>query len=101
MLSPSRQAAKDTESWRTALVACSLTSNGLGERTTQWHQSLDGAVRQDIPDGLRLTLPATRAGDVAPLAAAEQQCCPFFDFRLHLEVRAGADLLTALFGPTA
>ncbi|MFJ8753122.1 MerR family transcriptional regulator [Streptomyces sp. NPDC102441] len=111
VLSPSRQAAEDTESWRTAPVACSLTGDGIGERTAQWHQLLDGAVGQDIPGGLRLTLPAARAGDVAALAAAEQQCCPFFDLRLHLdgqdlhlEVRAaadGADLLTALFGPTA
>ncbi|WP_239515955.1 hypothetical protein [Streptomyces sp. ICC4] len=48
---------------------------------------------------------------MAALAAAEQQCCPFFDFRLHLdgkvlhlEVRASADgtiLLTELFGPGA
>ena len=49
------------------------------------------------------------AGQVAELAAAEQQCCAFFDFRLHLagrllhlEVRAPADaaeLLADLFNP--
>jgi hypothetical protein len=90
-------------------VACSLTADGLGERTAQWQQLTSGAARQDISDGVRLTLPADRAGDVAALAAAEQQCCPFFDFRLHLdgqvlylEVRApadGAGLLAELFGP--
>ncbi len=111
VLSPSRRAAEETESWRTAPVACSLTGDGLGERTAQWHRLLDGAVRQEIPDGLRLTMPASRAGGIAALAAEEQQCCPFFDFRLHLdgqylhvEVRtatAGAELLTDLFGPTA
>ncbi|MFE4960233.1 MerR family DNA-binding protein [Streptomyces sp. NPDC056653] len=111
VLSPSSQAAESSESWHTAPVACSLTGNGLGERTAQWHQLLDGAVRRQIPDGLRLTLPATRAGDIAALASSEQQCCPLFDFGLHLdgqdlhlEVRAPADgteLLTALFGPTA
>jgi hypothetical protein len=47
----------------------------------------------------------------AALAAAEQACCPCFDFRLHLagatvelEVRApaeGAALLTELFQPAA
>jgi hypothetical protein len=53
--------------------------------------------------------PAERAGAVATLAAAaEQQCCSFFDFRLHLDgqalhldVRApvdGAALLAELFG---
>ncbi|OMI32969.1 MerR family transcriptional regulator, partial [Streptomyces sparsogenes DSM 40356] len=61
-----------------------------------------------IPDGLKLTLPADRAAALAELAAAEQRCCPFFDFRVHLhgprlslEVRApadGADLLAELFG---
>jgi hypothetical protein len=49
------------------------------------------------------------AAAVAGLAAAEQDCCPFLDFRLHLdgpvlhlEVRApsdAADLLAALFTP--
>ncbi|MER7815798.1 MerR family transcriptional regulator [Streptomyces sp. NPDC096153] len=107
-LSRSSQAA-DAERWRTAPVACSLSADGIGERTTQWQQLTGGAVRKAIPDGLRLSLPASRAGDVAALAAAEQQCCPFFDFRLHLdgrllhlEVRAPADgsgLLAEWFGP--
>ena len=58
---------------------------------------------------MQLTLPAGRAAAVAGLAAAEQDCCPFLDFRLHLdgpvlhlEVRApsdAADLLAALFTP--
>ncbi|MGW9431625.1 MerR family transcriptional regulator [Streptomyces decoyicus] len=108
-LSPSRQAVEEIESWRTAPVACSLTGDGIGERTAEWHQLLNAAVRHTIPDGLRLTLPAAQAGEIATLAASEQQCCPFFDFRLHLdgkdlhmEVRApadGAELLTSLFSP--
>ncbi|MDH6130453.1 hypothetical protein P3T39_007449 [Kitasatospora sp. GP82] len=103
-------AGQEGERWRTAAVACSLTRDGLAERTTQWHQVLDGATRIGIPDGLRLTLPAERTTAVASLAAAEQRCCPFFDFRLHLdgpavhlEVRAGHDgmrVLADLFGPT-
>ncbi|MFE5480942.1 hypothetical protein [Streptomyces sp. NPDC056527] len=57
-----------------------------------------------------MTLPVERTARVAELAAAEQQCCPFFDFRLHLdgsrlhlEVRApvdGSSLLIDLFGPS-
>ncbi|MFJ8858986.1 MerR family transcriptional regulator [Streptomyces sp. NPDC102451] len=111
VLSAGRRAAEESESWRTAPVACSLTGDGTVERTARWHQLLDGAVRRELPDGLRLTLPAARAGDIAALAASEQQCCPFFGFRLHLdgqdlhlEVRApadGAELLTSLFGPAA
>jgi MerR family copper efflux transcriptional regulator len=108
---PSSRQVGETERWRTAPVACSLTSDGLGERAAKWLRIIDGAQRQQIPDGMRLTLPAERAGPVAALAASEQRCCPFFDFRLHfdgpvlhLEVRApaeGADPLAALFSPAA
>ncbi|SDZ15941.1 hypothetical protein SAMN05216215_104935 [Saccharopolyspora shandongensis] len=72
---------------------------------------LSGAGREEIDDGVRLVVPAERTGQIATLAAAEQQCCPLFDFRLHLdgpmlrlEVRApaeGAALLTELFTPAA
>jgi MerR family copper efflux transcriptional regulator len=34
-------------------------------------RAVDGAVRTEIPDGLRLILPTERAGAVATLAAAE------------------------------
>lgn len=54
-------------------------------------------------------MPSDRAAQVTALAAAEQRCCPFFDFRLHfagqqvhLEVRAPAEaaaLLPGLLGP--
>lgn len=108
----SRHAAQaEAERWRTAPVACSLSGEGLGERTGRWREALAGAVRTAMPEGLRLTLPVERAGRIVELAAAEQQCCPFFDFRLHLdgphlhlEVRApaeGAGLLSELFGPAA
>jgi MerR family copper efflux transcriptional regulator len=108
--SPNGQAAEgEAGRWRTTPVACSLTGAGPRERAAQWRASIDGAARTEIPDGLRLSLPAERAATVAGLAAAEQRCCPFFDFRLHLdgrtlhlEVRApvdGAALLAELFGP--
>lgn len=99
------------EAWRTAPVACTLTGDGRAERAAAWRTALDGAVRTPVPDGIRLTLPATRAAAVAELAAAEQACCPFFDIRvhfaghdLHLDVRApeaAADLLAEVFGPYA
>lgn len=111
VLSSRRAAAQETERWRTAPVACSLTADGMSERAAQWRQAVDGAVRTQVPDGLRLTLPVERTVSVAALATAEQQCCPFFDFRLHLdatqvhlEVRApgdGAALLADLFGSAA
>ncbi|KIF78202.1 MerR family transcriptional regulator, partial [Streptomyces sp. 150FB] len=46
--------------WRTAPVACSLTGDGPRERTARWRASIDGAARTEIPDGLRLSLPAER-----------------------------------------
>ncbi|WP_333743609.1 MerR family transcriptional regulator [Streptomyces ardesiacus] len=108
-LAPSRRAAEqEAERWRTVPVACSLTGEDLHERTVQWREAVDGATRVAVPEGLRLTLPVERAARIAELAAAEQRCCPFFDFRLHLdgpylhlEVRApaeGRELLTDLFG---
>ncbi|MGW9448679.1 MerR family transcriptional regulator [Streptomyces sp. NPDC055632] len=111
VLTPSRQAAEqEAVRWRTSPVACSLTGKGLHERTAQWREAVDGATRTAVPEGLRLTLPTDRAARIAELAAAEQRCCPFFDFRLHLdgprlhlEVRAPADghtMLTDLFGAT-
>lgn len=88
-------------------VACSLTEREAAERAGRWRRLVAGARRQPIEDGVRLTLPADRAGEVATLAADEQRCCPFFDFRLHLagplahlEVRAPSDaapLVTDLF----
>ena len=100
-------AQAEAERWRTAPVACDLSGEDLQERVTQWNAVLADAVRTEIPEGLRLTVPIARAAQVAALAAAEQQCCAFFDFRLHLdgadlhlEVRApaeGAALLDELF----
>ncbi|MBK6044558.1 MerR family transcriptional regulator [Streptomyces sp. MBT55] len=109
VLSPRREAAEqETERWRAALVACSLSGDGLHERTARWREAVAGAARAAVPEGLRLTLPVDRVTRIAELAATEQECCPFFDFRLHLdapylhlEVRAPADggaLLTDLFG---
>ncbi|MFJ4870763.1 MerR family transcriptional regulator [Streptomyces sp. NPDC088757] len=100
---------QEAERWRVAPVACSLTGEDAHERAARWHEAVDGATRTEVPEGLRLTVPADRAVRVAGLAAAEQRCCPFFDFRLHLdgpvlhlEVRAPAEgraLLTDLFAP--
>ncbi|MEU8942570.1 heavy metal-responsive transcriptional regulator [Streptomyces goshikiensis] len=114
-LSPTRPAApvSAAESWREAPVACALGGSELEGRTQEWRQLVKrAATREEAPDGLRLTFPATAelAGQVAALAAAEQGCCSFFDFTLHLTpavleltVRApeaAAPLLADLFGVT-
>jgi DNA-binding transcriptional MerR regulator len=92
-------------------VACTLTGDDVAARVVQWRELLEHCQgRADLPDGLALTFPATTelAGAIAALAAAEQQCCSFFDFALQLTssslvltVRApdaAADLLAELFG---
>ncbi|MFF2847498.1 heavy metal-responsive transcriptional regulator [Streptomyces sp. NPDC058001] len=94
-------------------VACTLGGAELGERTEQWRALVGKAEgREEIRDGVRLSFPAGAqlAGDVAALAAAEQGCCAFFDFTLHLtptalqlDVRApesAAGILADLFGAT-
>ncbi|MGW6270733.1 MerR family transcriptional regulator [Streptomyces sp. NPDC055060] len=111
LLSPEAAEAGEAERWRCAPVTCSLTATRLSDRTVRWHEAVHGAERAAIPEGLRLTLPASRAGALAELAAAEQQCCPFFDFRLHfdgpvlhLDVRApqeAAAMMAELLGPSA
>ncbi|WP_406485988.1 heavy metal-responsive transcriptional regulator [Streptomyces phaeochromogenes] len=115
VLSPTRTApGQDAEAWRQAPVACTLGGAELGERTEQWRALVGKAERrEDVPDGLRLVFPAGAglAAEVAALAAAEQGCCAFFDFTLHLtpdalqlDVRApesAAGMLADLFGATA
>ena len=95
-----------SERARTAPIACSLNASEAGGRLAEWRAELAGAARQAVHAGVRLTVPAARAGALAELAAAEQRCCPFFDFVLeldgqvvHLEARApdgGAEVLAAL-----
>lgn len=95
-------------------VACSLTGPERGCRAGEWSELLASATaREQIAGGVRVTCPAdpTLTVAVARLAAAELECCPFFDFTVHLtpaslmlEVRApeAAEALTTdLFGPRA
>jgi len=97
----------EDEAWRSAPIACSLDGAARSERVRQWQDLLSDADRVPIAEGIRLGVPADRASQVAALAAAEQDCCPFFDFRirltgqrLYLEVRAPTEaeaMLTCLF----
>lgn len=90
-------------------IACTLKSGDRGERIRGWRHLLAQADRREpIDGGVRFHLPAALAGPAAELAAAEQQCCAFFDFTLHLargglhlDVRAPAEaapLLADVFG---
>jgi MerR family transcriptional regulator, copper efflux regulator len=98
-----REAVREAEHWRSAPIACSLTGDDMTERLAQWRSALAGAADVGIPDGRRFTVPAGRFSRLSELAAAEQRCCPFFDFRFHLdgrdlhfEVRAPAEAAALL-----
>jgi DNA-binding transcriptional MerR regulator len=104
----------ESEAWRTAPVTCTLDTDELDVRITAWRQLVAGASgREDIPDGVQLAFPASPelAAEVAALAAAEQDCCSFFDFDLHLAVgeirltirapESAAGMLTDLLGTDA
>jgi DNA-binding transcriptional MerR regulator len=95
-------------------VACSLTAAEVPGRVTDWQALTARAVhREQIDGGTALTFAADAglAAEVARLAAAEQECCEFFDFtvrlttgQVRLEVRAPADavdVVTAMFGAPA
>ena len=91
------------------IIACSLTEGEQQNRVEQWRRLLTTAVRREPVDGgIRIVLPVEVAAQVVILAVDEQQCCPFFDFTLHLtegrlafEVRApdqAAELVADVFG---
>ncbi|MEU1465815.1 heavy metal-responsive transcriptional regulator [Streptomyces sp. NPDC005727] len=111
-LTPTRPASgPGPEAWRDVPVACTLGSAELGERTAQWRALVAKADRcEEIDNGMRLSFPpdGELAAQLAALATAEQGCCAFFDFTLHLTpdvlrlaVRApesAAGMLADLFG---
>ncbi|MER7576028.1 hypothetical protein [Streptomyces sp. NPDC126514] len=94
----------EREAWRDSPVSCTL-------RTEQWRALVATAVRrEETEDGALLFFPprAEIAARLAGLAAAEQDCCAFFDFTLHLTSAAleltvcapagGAGMPAELFG---
>jgi hypothetical protein len=111
---PELRGLPDDQGWRSAPIACSLDGSAMVDRLEDWHRLLDMAISTEaIPDGLRVGFPPDPdlAADLTRLAAAEQDCCTFFDFTLHLtpaavvlSVRtpeAGREVLAELFGVAA
>jgi DNA-binding transcriptional MerR regulator len=95
-------------------AACSLEADLVQGRIADWQRIVARAIARTAVDGgvaLRFPADGETAAELARLAAAEQQCCTFFDFRLHLagpvitfEVRAPADardVVAAMFGVPA
>jgi DNA-binding transcriptional MerR regulator len=66
---------------------CTLDADAVEGRTNDWQAVLSKAVARTAVDGmvvLRLPADADTAAELARLAAAEQMCCSFVDFRLSL-----------------
>jgi MerR family copper efflux transcriptional regulator len=93
-------------------IVCTLSgTDAIAGRVDEWQGLLATATgREAIDGGVRLQFPAgaATAAELARLAAAEQECCSFFDFTVRLasggtalEVRAPADardVVASLFG---
>ena len=98
-------------------VACTLSPDRMRDRIDTWNEllrdktALLGVVtsRTAIGDGIRLEFaPGVDIAELAQLAAAEQDCCRFFNFAITIDHRGvGLDItappdahtaLTALFG---
>lgn len=92
----------------TSGIACSLDTDGYAERIADWRRVLGDADREPFQGGgLKVRLPAVRAGRLVELVLAEQRCCPFLEFQMvfdgaHVELIARAPdgvepLVAALF----
>jgi hypothetical protein len=82
-----------------APIACSLDAAQRPGRVDDWNRLLARVVeREPQGDGLRLHFPseAGLAGEIATLAAAEQACCAFLEFSLHLN---GAGIVLDVLAP--
>ena len=95
-------------------IACTLGAAAMPGRLADWEALLATATgRAPIDGGVRVSLPGgpAVAAQAAALAAAEQDCCRFFEFSLHigaeaneLDVRAPAEaveIVHGLFGQPA
>jgi MerR family copper efflux transcriptional regulator len=92
-------------------IACTLRADELPARLHDWNTLVngDGVTRSAIDGGIRLVFDdQIDVAELARLAAAEQDCCRFFSFRIGI-ARAGVtldvtapddarDLVRAVFG---
>lgn len=93
-------------------IACTLGGTQVRPRIDEWQAVLARASRRDQSSGCVVAMfphDPDLTAELARLAAAEHECCPFFEFTLAV-TRAGVrfevsapgearDLLTLVFGP--
>ncbi|MGH8915494.1 MAG: MerR family transcriptional regulator [Acidimicrobiia bacterium] len=94
-------------------IACSLNPESVGARIDDWNRLLTSATtRVSVPNGIRIGFDNdVDVAALAELAAAEQDCCSFFDFDIgigsggvSLEVSGPDDsqeIISAMFGAAA
>jgi hypothetical protein len=70
----------------TQQISCTLEAADMPDRLARWRRLAAHVVeRTDTDDGVRVRFDnRVSAGEVADLAAAEQGCCSFFAFTLHI-----------------
>ena len=73
----------------TVPIVCTLTSQSMRSRLTDWQRLLSHIVRREpLDNGLRATFgPETPLDELMRLVAAEQDCCQFFDFAMTVDTR--------------
>jgi DNA-binding transcriptional MerR regulator len=102
---PAAGAPVTTVTTAPVLTACTLPAAGQERRLGEWRALLaSSAGREPIGGGTRFRFPASLAGQIASLAAAESECCAFLEFTLQvgngeaiLDVRAPAEMRLQLF----
>ena len=103
----------DEDGPATSPIACALGSGDVAARVDEWQTVLAGVQeRQAIRNGVRLRFgePAPLV-EIARLAGAEHDCCPFFAFAVTIDERGvalevtappdGQALLDTVFGATS
>jgi DNA-binding transcriptional MerR regulator len=94
-------------------IACSLGGGDMQARIGEWQAVLTAVdQREAIPNGVRLRFgPGAPLVEIARLAGAEFECCPFFSFTISIDARGvvlevaappdGQVLLESVFGAAA
>ena len=71
---------------RTQPISCTLEAAEVPDRLARWQRLATHVVERTVTDdGVRVRFDhLVSPGEVADLAAAEQGCCSFFAFTLHI-----------------
>lgn len=76
-------------------IVCTLDPDRVPGRLDDWNAALADATRTAIEGGVRVELGDIDIADLVRLAAAEQDCCRFFSFRITIDERGHALEVTA------